>query len=610
MGTSFSPALRGNPDWQGSILAENFALLPAYGDDHLYFAMPRIARLARNIEGSPDFFLEFVSDRNSAGPDQSLYSIIKMGLTRDGDAKAAYQLLASDNPGAVLMPVTFTTGTCWHLECDDARETAPFAWENAERATIYCRVAAKTGQLLYAALGSGGMTVARAAVECEMAAFLPRIESTVTFNAANLLASLRMLNPGGSNVPFRRLITFFDNPPSGLLQFEGSDKGAMGRSRSLALAGRVRHYFGKAAPCPQIFDGPHVALCLPPEGDSPVTMWDLRTPIMTGTPLFLDFDPFTPILKNGGRERVTKFTRIPMLPNDLLTERVSVASNLPPRILNCDTIELTLYVDKAYSRSGNTAVASVTLHPDRSRTATVELKFKKIGQKPYRARITVASEDQVIEMPWFDCSGDYLYIGADRLPGTFLTVQATHDLLRQAAISMAVAGGSDEADIAATLTTDEPTASFLLLTEQETKRLAITARDPLDSDHVLVLDLPCRPVTLDLSSFHEYGPQTTTVTVQFHDGIQDAQFEFLPESDEGEPIVIGFSPSQASGQFNYFSTRIFRNRYRFRQASQTGDTEAEWSGYQWPGRDLTIAVYREGAQIVPAPNDQRRNERG
>jgi hypothetical protein len=152
MSASFDAAAQGSPDWQGGILTENFNLLTAYGNTHLYFAVPRGARLARKADGSPQFFLEFVSDRNDSKAEDSLYAVLDLGLERNGDIAGAYNLIPT---GAALMPATFTTGTYCHLECGDSHETAPFAWENAQRATVHSRISPNSGQLVYAALATG-----------------------------------------------------------------------------------------------------------------------------------------------------------------------------------------------------------------------------------------------------------------------------------------------------------------------------------------------------------------------------------------------------------------------------------------------------------------------
>lgn len=149
-------AARGVPDWQGSFVdgAASFVLLPACADPALYFALPRLASLAQRSDGSPDVSLEFVSDRNGAGPENSLYASLHLGLQRGGSLEDAHRLVAERSPGAALMPAALTTGTVWHLEC-------------------------------------------------EMAALLPRIETTVTFETARLLDALRALGTGGASVPFR-----------------------------------------------------------------------------------------------------------------------------------------------------------------------------------------------------------------------------------------------------------------------------------------------------------------------------------------------------------------------------------------------------------------------
>ena len=223
---------QGNPDWQGAMTAENFYLLPAYGAPDLWFALPRCVHLARKADGLPEFFLEFISDRNGAKPEDSLYAVIDMGLNRESDLVSAYGLLPRTQSGVTLMPVTFTTGTYWHLECADAHESAPFAWEDAERATIHGRLPTKTAQLLYSALAAGSITVARAAVECEVAAFLPRVDAAVTFNTVELFSAVAALNPGAPSVPFRRMVTFLDDPPRGLFRFDGDANASTGR-RSL-----------------------------------------------------------------------------------------------------------------------------------------------------------------------------------------------------------------------------------------------------------------------------------------------------------------------------------------------------------------------------------------
>jgi hypothetical protein len=588
---SMNAAAQGSPDWQGNTLTEDFIVVTAYDDEHLFFAIPRNARLARKADNSPQFFLEFVSDRNDARIEDSLYAVIDLGFECSGDFSAAYDTITKGVPSAALMPATFTTGTYCHLECGDGHETVPFAWDAAQRATLHSRISTQSAQLIYGALGKGSISVAKAAIECGMGAFLPRLEATVRFNAADLLASLAKLNPGGSSVPFQQMVKLFDEPPGDVLRFDGNDRGGSGLG--LALAGRVRHYFGRPAPCPKISDGPHVALKLPADDAQGVTGWDLRTPLFTESPVFIDFDPFTPIVSAGDRKRVTGFIPVLSLPDDLRTRRVTVASGLPRGLRNCDSIELTLRVNKALSASGATAVRSVNLFPAEDQSSsTVDLEYNSIaGAKPFSARITVVCQGNIMELPWFDCDSDYLYLDASQLPGSFVTIWATPELLKQAAVSLALnVTAAENGALSATLTAAEPVATFILLALHEAARLAITAHDPANPDKALTLDLPCRSVTAELSSFRDYGPQTTNATVRFKDSIASVQVEFLAECAGAKPIVLEFSASRLSMKFTYFSNEIFRNRYRFRRHSSTDEPEAAWSDYRSPGDDLVIDV--------------------
>ncbi|MGY4363972.1 hypothetical protein ACVW1A_000037 [Bradyrhizobium sp. LB1.3] len=582
------------PDWQGAKLTEDFVVLPAFGDEHLYFAVPRKALLGRKDDGLPWFFLEFFSDRNDATVKESLYAVIDLGLERDRHLSAVYDLISKNGASAALMPATFTTGTYCHLECDDTHVTAPFAWENAQRATLHSRISALSAQLIYGALEKGTVTVARAAVECGMSAFLPRIDTTVTFNAADLIARVAKLNPGGSGVPFRQMVRLFDDPPADALQFDGGDRGGTGRSLGLAVAGRLRHHFGQAAPCPQISDGPHVALKPPPDGASGATRWDLRTPLFTEVPVFLNFDPFTPIVNAGARQWVTQFTLVPTLPDEQKTRRVTVTSALPPGLRNCEAIQLTLQVDQAHSESGTTSATTTDLYPATDQTAVVDLKYKSIaGAKPFGAQVTVVSDGQVIEMPRFDCDSDFLFIDTSYLPKTWVTVRATQDLLSQAIVSFALEAASPAAgSLTASLTAEAPAVSYFLATLDEAARLTITARDPQQPNHALGLDLPCRSMTADLGAFRDYGPQTTSVTVRFGTTTQTFQLEILAEFAGAQPIVLQFSTARPSMRFSYFATDIFRNRYRYRRHSSTDDHQAPWSEFLPPRQDLVIDAAR------------------
>jgi hypothetical protein len=598
MGPRLMAAVRGGiPDWQNSFGAEEFTLLPDHDDKSLYYLLPRIVTLAERADRAPDFTLEFVSDNNTNDPRDLLYTNINMCLTTEGGMARAYQFLTKSKPKAGLMPATLTTEARWYFEIKGVRHSDLFAWDEVGRARIYRRISAELGNLIYGALANVSLSIARAAIGAEIAAFLPQIQSTVSFDPAALLKSLGDLNPGGASVPFRPVVEFFGHAHPGLLEFSGADSGGEGRSRALALAGHVSHFLGASAGCPRISDGPHIALHDASDPKLPKRMvWDLRTPLMAVIPLLFDFDPFTPIVKRGegdkisGRDKVTKFTRVPPLPDEFLTQRVAVAANLPENILTHVAIELNLQVAAGLSRTGSPQNEVITLYPPGNVTANVALKFKKSTPKSYKAQLHAISADQVLDLPWFDCSGDYLYIGAESLPGTWVTIRASPQLLSQAGISAEITGDPKTRGVVASLSEAQPRATYLLPIVSETARLVVTARDPAHSANALTLDLPCRTVSLDLPAFPQYGPQGVTITVEFRPGVDAAEFDFQPEGDADGEITLRFTPGENSKRWNYLVTNLFRTRYRFRTAPREGAPEPAWSDYRLSEEPLTIEL--------------------
>src|SRR5690242_18540314 len=135
MAASQSIAVQSLPDWQQVIRSESVDLLSAYDNPRLYFAVPKVARLATRPDGSPEFFLEFFSDQSDPDVDHSLYAMLHMGLEQEGDVEKAYTALSQAHSGVALLPLAFSTGTYCHLECGDSHESVPFAWEGARRAT-------------------------------------------------------------------------------------------------------------------------------------------------------------------------------------------------------------------------------------------------------------------------------------------------------------------------------------------------------------------------------------------------------------------------------------------------------------------------------------------
>ncbi len=583
------------PDWQSTLIAHDFKLLPGYADAGIFFALPNASNLATLKDGSPDFFLEFFSDQNDPDPGNSLYAMVRMSLEQSGDLQAAHQLLRQQHLGAALMPIAFTTGTFCHLECGDSHESVPFTWEGARRATLDTRISALTARLLYAALDTGAVTVARAAIECSLAAVLPRLECSVRFDAAKLLPRLlAALNPGSNTVPFDALVKLCDRPPTGCFQFDNPPDHANG-SLGLALAGRIRQAFGCFAPCASIFDGPTITLQLP--AGPVVSYWDLRTPLLAEVPVFFRFDPFSFILNTTTRDRVTGFTRVPFFPDQLRTRHIQIVSGMPAYISNCAAVQLTVNVEKTLSLSGRTTSQSIRLYPAPPEASSMNLKYQKIeGPKPYVFYLSVITEEDQTDSPWLDGLSDYLFLDASKLPVPTVTLRATTALLQQAALSFIC---STDSTLSSTLTSAQPAVTFLVPALDPEARWFITAHDLSHPDSLLRLELPCRSLDLDLSSFPDYGTQVVRPSVTFHDDLTSASLEFAAESPNGNSVILVFTPDQPQITFGYFATNLFASRYRFRlYTGQDDDSAAPWSTFLPSQTNALIDIHREGTGLV------------
>ncbi len=583
----------GVPDWQGALETEEFTFLPAYGDDELHYGIPKSLALVDRVDKSPDFALEFVSNLNAPSPADSLFATINMCLARGGDARAAYCTLATDKPTATALPATFTPTAFWYLEAtNEPQAVQQFAWEDVDRARVFQHMSRELGVRVWNALPRSSTLAARAAIECGIAAFLPRVPTKVTFEPRALLAALRGLNPRTTegSVSLDAVIAYFkDSLASTPLKLAGPVEPSRRRDLALALAGRVVHHLAVPERTPRISDGPHIAL-RNVDGLPDPTVWDLSTPLLTTLPRMLQFDPFTRILSAGGRGAVTFFTRVPPLPKDLLTQRVVVNANLPPNISNVEAIDLTLRVGADLSPNKKQQPYTITLHPANNEAPrAVELKYRKANPKRYSARLRLVSEAGLRTSDWFDCTDDYLYIGTERLPAHSATVRASADLVQQAALDVALTHADEAGNLRSQLGPANPAVTFLMADIPDAARIRVTARDVSDANRMLVLeDLPCRSVGIDLLAFQDYGPHTIDVRVEFHSDASTADFEFDPEVGNTEPIVIRFTPQVNKTTVSYFATNMFRSRYRWRRATDDQDTPAEWSDYLSSKEPLTI----------------------
>ncbi|MEQ9481984.1 hypothetical protein [Coleofasciculus sp. F4-SAH-05] len=588
----------GIPDWQGVIRTEKFTILPASDDPNQHFALPVNVKMGNDKKDKPDFFLSFICPPGSADPETSIYTMINMGLETDQHIEEAFEYLRQEKPQATLVAANFAAEAFWNLEIPQMEPIVQqFAWENVNTARIYQRIPEAAGLLIYNGLKETSL-IARAAVQCQLIALVPRLPLKVKFNTRELLQAVWDLHPSQSSIPRNDIYNYFLRDPNDLpLTIEEGDYDVTKRDLfSQTMVGHLRMKLGSFAASPSIAEGPHIGLQDPSDPSLPTeTLWNLDIPLVVATPLMFDFDPFDQVLEiisEEGIDYFTYFSNTPELPNELTTENVYVDSNLPPNLQNVYAVDVNLRVEPEYSYNGNAQTKLHKLFPYPEPDADppiVSLRFKHPNQKIYNSQVLIITMQYMHQGEKIDRTGDYLYIGADQIP-VFVTVSATSQLLNQAEIDATIADPNQSISDRGTLNADNPAATFVYFAElSQEASLEIIARSVEDNTKTLHLDLPPLSTQLDLFSFPEFGTKSIEVTVNFQSGTDLAIVEFLPEGTD-EPRTEMFTPTDNQKTVSYSPGSLFDYRYRYRLMPTDSSPIPDWSDYLLPSEPLTLEV--------------------
>jgi hypothetical protein len=587
-------AYNGIPDWQDPLTMAGQRVLPSFDRDGMYLLLPNGLVLAQQRGAGVPMMLEFVADRNTADPNDSLYTMIDMAFQRESDMAGALRELRATDPSARLQPVTFGPTAYWTLQVPGPdTHTRGLAWENVETVEIHQRLSQQIGLILYNGL-KAGKVAALSLVQCELASVMPRLPVSVTFSPKQLLTALFDLSPaaGATSVSVDRMIRFFEGPslPLQLTGEPSSNKSAFAK----AMVGRVRTNYASFVPTPSIADGPHLEL-RPPDDPAlpPSVTWDLRTPLLVPYPVGLSFDPFIiaeQIVKQQGLDAITSFSRIPSF-TGMDTLRVFVDSGLARgvELVGVLVVDLTLRIAGASTPHGNAWADTVTLYPETPRSERIrKLTFRDPNAKRYTAELRIITEQFQISGEPKDCADEYLYIGLDDLPAKTLSIAASSDLLEQvASLTVTLLTSASECISLTVLDGSTQAATFLLRDSDEAAYLQVCAKSKSADAETRTLDLPVASTTLGPYAFPSYGPQTVRVSVRFAGQTTAVTYEFEVESSPGTSILATFEPSTAEQEITYFAPDLFRNRFRHRKDSSSV-SQAPWSQYHDPTLPLTL----------------------
>jgi len=594
----------GLPDWTSAFPTAGSWVLSTYDDARQFFALPSALRLASTESGQPDLGLEYIVPGGGT-VEGSLYAVIRMGLafTHDHDSALA-EVRKRCHPEDSLVAAHFLPETYWRLE---HQAVAPvireFAWEGGDTARVVQRIPAELGTLIYQGLKSGRL-LTRAAIECEVAAFLPRVEEiTVSAKTSELLDALRKFSkekgdPNG--VSYNLLLNELVNQPYRFpIKVSGRRSPAQQLADfALAVVGRLRMMLGEFKPAPTMLQAPYIAWKRTDDPTVPAEFfWNLGEPFLARRPWVLDFDPFEGVRElvgKNGIDVVTHVTHVPVSPEAMTELVVVLFVNLPDNTRGVDRLDIDLRIEAKDTPQGrNSFEKNIVLIPKPEQDPPVEvLRFRQPSRKTYSYRVNLMTEDgQRVSGEFSPSSDDHLTIGLHQLPARRVVVKASDRLLQQCVIDARLVG-PDGADWVSVTIAPPASAGFLVTPgDLGEAKLEVTATSRVDPSRSIRATFPADSLSLDLKSFPESEAKSVSVTVDITGPDRGALLEILREgADPNYPIVVRFALGESRKVVRYDPHSLFETRYRYRLRPAAGGRIPEWSEFRQPSEVLALRL--------------------
>jgi hypothetical protein len=142
------------------------------------------------------------------------------------------------------------------------------------------------------------------------------------------------------------------------------------------------------------------------------------------------------------------------------------------------------------------------------------------------------------------------------------------------------------------LSPDRPSSTLVLPKGTAGIAIAVDAHASDGSGSLHLTPPVSTSLSLDVSSFREYGSQSVDVECVF-DGSTAAvaAIDLLPDGrpeTASEITPLFFTPANSKKRWAYFVPSPFHSRYRFRIHRSPGEPSAAWSEYRSPSEPLKI----------------------
>jgi hypothetical protein len=577
--------LQGLPDFAHPLRNDGgvtvFAPYEAQGN---YAVLPDALTIARRGDGSPDFHLQLLRSANAVPPPEP-YGVLDFRVRPTWRIPDALALARAERPDAMVEPIRFTGGYLRLVATADlpdvpAAAFAPvaLAWNELGVARFILQAPLEAAVKIEGGIQASVLPM-QAVAEMEYAGVAPRLPLRVRFDPAKLVDAI------GATIARDELERCFahDQLP---IEVVGARDAIPAEELTRALADRVRLRFGALIPSEKN-DG--LAWMRLQQQASGTFEWDLSEPLAVARPLVVMFDPFEAAraaVRDRGPDGVIDHLAVPALRTGEVD--VSISANLPDTRVGVLVLGANLSAPPLLPKRPQAIRASVQLTPPQD-MATTRLRFSPSEPvaytvTPYAVVQTADGGTQLYGAP-LPKTDARVHLNESDFPVRLVPVEAAAGLTAIAELSLSASNGVRWA-----LSPEQPATSVALA--GDTPILFDVEARARQGDRVLRLTgLPARPLSLDLSSFREYGPHRIALAAVFAPGEQLIAIDLIAEGAEDLPAnisVLAFTPAQPEREWSYFAASPFAPGYRYRLHAGPDEAPASWSEPQSPYAKLEV----------------------
>lgn len=583
------------PDWRSPLAIAERVAYAAY-DQPGRFLLPPQALAASAADGDTPMRLDIVQqDRGSA---LARYSILSLAFAVDFGLDAA-RLAAFDLGQRVQLAPMAVEGGWLRLDAVQALDLPPALGEllpldaaSLSAVNLAVRLDSAGTDLFVAALQRGLLAVG-ANAWLRVRGVAERAPLSLSFDPAALLAALRALAGGGSEIDAallrQRLIDAPQTLGLGLAERSGE---IPGQTLADAVLDRIAARFASLKPSPA-GEPPGARLAFDPAAMAPGRVqWNLADALLAPRLLTLQADPLGPLrtLPAGAlHDRVVRRFDARALANGWRS--LSVRANLPDRRVGVVSSQVEVQVPAKPPARMFTLKASAPLAAS-DKPVSLELRLSPTEALAYQWQTSAVllneGRAETVKGPLRSGEREHLLVGPDDFGLRLLPVEAEPLLLQQADIEIECAGTRKGKPWSArgALDAARPELAFALPFDVEDATIRAVATAKSDGTRRTMAAAPADSLRLDAFSFEGSGSRELALDCEFDDQARQCSIEIAPEDATDDPQRrkrLSFTRAKPRQTWGWLALSPFRSGYRWRWNAQ-----APWSPVLQPDAPLRL----------------------